>query len=58
VLYGQDPWESGENGHAAIITQNKKVYLFYQARSQEKESAWDNNWRYGIAEFNEEDLLF
>lgn len=53
-----DSWESGENGHAALHVEDESVYLFYQARSQEKDSASENNWRYGVAEFDPSDLLF
>ncbi|MDB5260211.1 MAG: hypothetical protein JWN37_442 [Candidatus Nomurabacteria bacterium] len=53
-----ESWESGENGHAALIIEQDKIYLFYQARSKERESATENNWEYGIAVFKESDLLF
>lgn len=49
-------WENGENGHASVIMHNDKLYLFYQARSQEHPDARENNWRYGIAEFDVEDI--
>jgi len=52
----EEEWESGENGHASVWVKDGLVYLFYQARSQTHPEPKDNNWRYGIAVFNAEDL--
>ena len=52
-----DTWESGENGHAAILRDKGKLHLFYQGRSKEHRSVTENNWRYGIATFNENIFL-
>lgn len=49
----REEWESGENGHAAILKKDKSVYLFYQGRSKSNPTVVENNWRYGIAEFEE-----
>lgn len=51
IINQMEEWESGENGHAAILCQKEKLYLFYQARSKTQPSAIDNPWRYGIAIF-------
>ncbi len=52
VLDARDqPWESGENGHASAIVQGDKLYLFYQARPAHDPVPVQNNWSYGIAVF-------
>lgn len=53
VINEMEEWESGENGHAAILKHDDKLHLFYQGRSRSNPRAIDNNWRYGIAVFDE-----
>ena len=57
VLSERDqPWESGENGHATGWIKDDRLYLFYQARSQEHPQPDMNPWRYGLAQFDVQDL--
>jgi len=57
ALYQEHEWLSGENGHATAIIQGNELYLFFQARSSAAHHAVDNNWRYGIAVFDIDELL-
>jgi hypothetical protein len=52
----RDEWESGENGHASALIHENNLYLFYQARSQADPTPVLNNWRYGLAVFNLEEI--
>jgi len=52
-----EAWESGENGHAAAVRLDDKLYLFYQARplthfTNFADVQANSSWRYGIAEFD------
>jgi hypothetical protein len=47
-----DAWQSGENGHASGFVQEDTLYLYYQSRPQSE----DSKWRYGVAQFNTNDL--
>jgi hypothetical protein len=49
-------WESGENGHATIFIKDGIIHLFYQGRSQSKPDPIDNNWQYGVAMFDIDDV--
>jgi hypothetical protein len=40
-------WDSGENGHAAAVMKDQKMYLFFQARRAHSE-----RWRLGIIEMD------
>lgn len=53
---GEEPWESGENGHASVWIEGGLVYLFYQARGKTDPHPPNNDWRYGIAVFDVKDL--
>jgi hypothetical protein len=58
VLSDRDQeWESGENGHGTVYMRENTIHLFYQARSQTNPEAWLNNWRYGLALYNAEEIL-
>ena len=51
-------WESGENGHATGMINADTLFLFYQVRSgQEALDILSNNWRYGLALFDINDLI-
>jgi len=41
-------WESGENGHAAGIVMDDRLFLFYQARAC---SHGKNKWQYGLVTY-------
>jgi len=57
LLPPEEGWESGENGHASAWVKDNELYLFYQARSKEHEHTQSNNWRYGIAVYDINEIL-
>jgi len=51
-----ESWYSGENGHATGIIHRNSLYLFFQGRSRLLSPTTENNWRYGIAVYDLNDI--
>jgi hypothetical protein len=51
-------WEAGgENGHASAWVRDDTLYLFYQAKAHGHADPRNDDWKYGLALFNIQELL-